>query len=170
MVDWQSIVYQHSPLVWRTAYDILGNPEDAADCFQEGFLAALLLSRRESVKNWPGLLRQLTTRRALDRLRQRCAETKRTEPMSSLSEIPSESPSPERRVEEEELLVELRRALAQVPQQQAEVFCLRCFAELNYEEIAEQLAMKSATARVLFHRARDRLRELLAFLVTNTNK
>ena len=170
MADWQDIVHQHSPLVWRTAYRILGNSEDAADCFQDAFLTAMLLSRRESVKNWPAMLRQLTTRRALDRLRQRCAERKRTEPMSSLNEIPSESPGPERRLEEEELLVELRRALVQIPEQQAEVFCLHCFEDLDYEDIAEQLAMKSATVRVLFHRARERLRDLLAILVTDTNK
>ena len=170
MTDWQGIVHQHTPLVWQTAYRILGNPEDAADCLQDTFLAALVISRREPVNNWMALLRQLTTRRALDRLRQRFSETNRKESLANLSDIPSESPRPESRVENEELLDELRHALAQVPEQQAEVFCLRYFEDLEYEEIAEQLAMKSATARVLLHRARERLRELLAFLVTNTNK
>ena len=170
MTDWQDIVHQHSPLVWQTAYRILGDPVDAADCFQDTFLAALVVSRREPVHNWAALLRQLTTRRALDRLRQRLSETNRRESLTNLSDIPSASPGPESRVENEELLDELRRALAQMPEQQAEVFCLRCLDELEYDEIAKQLSMKSGTARVLYHRARERLRELLAFLVTDTNK
>lgn len=169
MTDWEVVVYQHSPLVWRTAYRILGYSEDAADCFQEAFLAALVIWRRERVANWPALLRQLATRRALDRLRQRCAESRRNEPLPNLSDLPSQSPGPSRRLEDEELLAELRHALAQVPEQQAEVFCLRYFEGLEYEEIGKQLSMKSATARVLFHRARERLRELLAFLQFNPN-
>jgi len=31
--DWQLIVNEQGPLVWQTAYRLLGNEADAADCF-----------------------------------------------------------------------------------------------------------------------------------------
>ena len=71
MQDWQTIVTEYGPLVWRTAYRLLANHADAADCFQETFLAALELSRRQPVRNMSGLLVRLATTRAIDRLRQR---------------------------------------------------------------------------------------------------
>ena len=46
MVNWDNIVAQHGPLVWRTAYRLVGCDADAADCYQEAFAAALLISRR----------------------------------------------------------------------------------------------------------------------------
>ena len=57
--------------VWRTAYRLLGNRADADECFQEAFLAALEVSRREPVRDWGALLRRLAAARALDRLRRR---------------------------------------------------------------------------------------------------
>ena len=67
MTDWQSIVQEYRNLVWQTAYRVLGNETDAADCFQEAFISALEVDRRERVRNWAALLRRLATTRALDR-------------------------------------------------------------------------------------------------------
>jgi aminoglycoside 6'-N-acetyltransferase I len=71
MTDWDTIVPEHAPLVWRTAYRLLGNEADAADCFQEAFLAACRKATSGPVLNWAGLLRTIATARALDRLRRR---------------------------------------------------------------------------------------------------
>ena len=71
MVDWSQIVQQHGPLVWTTVYRLLRHEADAADCFQRTFLSALVLSRTQSIRNWPGLLQRLGTARALESLRQR---------------------------------------------------------------------------------------------------
>ena len=58
-------------------------------------------------------------------------------------------------------MARLRKALAQLPTQQAEVFCLRSINDLSYREIAGQLDLKTSAVGVLLHRARSRLRELL---------
>ena len=71
MLNWDNIVALNGPLVWRTAYRLVGCEADAADCYQEAFAAALSISRRESVRNWPALLQKLATVHALDRLRRR---------------------------------------------------------------------------------------------------
>jgi len=168
-VDWQIIVKRHGPIVWQTAYRLLGNYADTADCFQETFVCALEVSRRQHVRNFPALLSRLATTRAIDQLRQRLrrsrADTKpadRSAPSTSLrAGVPSHNPDPAQQLETEELAARLRKAIAQLPQQHAEVFCLRYLNGMSYRLIAKQLGIKTGAAGVSLHRARARLRMLL---------
>jgi len=176
-VDWQIIVKRHGPIVWQTAYRLLGNYADTADCFQETFVCALEVSRRQHVRNFPALLSRLATTRAIDQLRQRLrrshADTKpadrpapstlrpRSGPASLRADVPSHNPDPAQQLETEELAARLRKAIAQLPQQHAEVFCLRYLNGMSYRLIAKQLGIKTSAAGVSLHRARARLRMLL---------
>ncbi len=159
--DWQVVVERHGPLVWRTVYRLVGNSADAADCFQETFVSALSVCRRQRVRNWPGLLSRLATARALDRLRQRLARAGRQADLADWTSVPSPNPGPVELAEAAELGAQLRRALVQLPAQQSEVFCLRCLNDLSYRQIARQMGIKTSNVGVLLHRARVRLRELL---------
>ena len=103
MTDWQRIVGRHSGLVWRTAHRLLNSLEEAADCFQETFLAALELSRREDVRNWPGLLTRLCTCRAMDRLRSRLRDTSRLDDLRDWTTVASPNPGPVQEAEASEL-------------------------------------------------------------------
>jgi RNA polymerase sigma-70 factor (ECF subfamily) len=161
MSDWQGIVARHSDIVWRTAYRLLGDYHEAADCFQETFLGALEFSRRQRVRSWPALLTRLTTCRALDRLRHRLRQSARHEHVPDWSGVPSGNPSPAQEVQGAELAARLRRALAQLPPKQGEVFSLRYVSELSYGQIAGQLGITKSAAGVLLHRARRHLRQLL---------
>jgi len=67
VIDWQMIVKKHGPAVWQTAYRLLGNHTDAADCFQETFVSALKVSRKQRVRNFSALLVRLATMRAIDK-------------------------------------------------------------------------------------------------------
>src|SRR3954468_3952491 len=82
MPDWPALVKDHGPLVWRTAYRLLNDHADAADCFQRAFLAAVAVPG--PVRSWPGLLRRLATARALERLRTRYREASRSGGMPDL--------------------------------------------------------------------------------------
>jgi len=66
MNDWEGILRDHGPTVWRTLWRLLGNRADAEDCFQETFLAALQFSRAQSVLHWSALLARLATARTVD--------------------------------------------------------------------------------------------------------
>ncbi|HUT95737.1 MAG TPA: RNA polymerase sigma factor [Thermoguttaceae bacterium] len=162
MTDWQAVVGRHTALVWQTAYRLLGDYEDADDCVQETFLAALELSRRQPVRNWPGLLARLSTCRALDRLRQRMRDTARREEPVAWSAVPSVHAGPEQEAQAAELSDRLRVALTKLPPKQAEAVCLRCLNGLSYREIARELDINSTAVGRLLHRARARLSELLA--------
>ena len=129
MTDWPNIVDKHSRLVWQTAYRLLGNEADAADSFQDTFICALELSRRQRVRHWPALLRRLATARALDRLRQRMRQSARNSQLTDGDKYVSNNPAPAQRAQSDELAEQLRQGLAQLPADQAQVFCLRVLEE-----------------------------------------
>jgi len=161
MPDWEKIVQRDGPVVWRIAYRLLNNRADADECFQETFLAALEVSRREEVGNWCALLQRLAAARAVDRLRDRCRRRSREE-TADWNALTGNEPPPSQGALDAELAQRLRHALAQIPPQQAEVFCLHGLEGWSYQEIAEQLSLSINSVGVLLHRARKRLRELLA--------
>lgn len=163
MPDWTELLREHGPNVWRTAYRIAGNRADADECFQEAFLAALKLSGREPIANWRALLQRLAATRAIDRVRQRRRRGVQ-ESVNDWNEVAGHGQAPHQAAEDQELLVRLREALAQLPAKQAEVFCLYSLEGWNYQEIAGQLAISTDSVGVLLHRARSRLRKLLESL------
>jgi RNA polymerase sigma-70 factor (ECF subfamily) len=160
MADWSEIVKQHGGLVWQTAYRLLRHDADAADCFQNTFLAALELSRREAVRHWPALLKRLATRQALNRLRQRRWEEHRARPLAG-DGGPSHGVTPEQTARASELAEGLLLALADLEPRQAEVFWLGCLDGRSYQEIAEELGITVNHVGVLMNRARAALRERL---------
>jgi RNA polymerase sigma-70 factor (ECF subfamily) len=161
MPSWHEILSQEGAVVWRTAYRILGHHADAEECYQETFLAALEVSRREGVRSWRALLQRLATARAVERLRQRCRRRAREE-VPDWDSVPSPLPAPSQTAEERELAQRLREALAQISPQQAEVFCLHCLDGWSYQEIAQQLGLSVDAVGVVLRRARKRLQRLLA--------
>ena len=162
MTDWNTIIDRHGQLVWATACRLVDNHADALDCFQETFLEAVKLARREPVRDWGALLRHLATARALDLLRARCRQRNRTDAMVDPNTLVSQEPDPGQAAEADELADRLRVALTQLPGDQAEVFCLSCLDSLSYREIGERLKLTTNAVGVLLHRARQRLSELLS--------
>ncbi len=161
MTDWERIVSRHGPAVWQTAYRLLGDREEAADCYGQTFLVAIELSQRQKVRNYGGLLRWLCTCRAMDRLRKRARVSGREEGLADWSGVSSANPGPVEKAQAAELSERLRRALAKLPSQEAEVFCMRYLSELSYRDIGRQLGLRTSAVGVLLHRARGRLREVL---------
>jgi RNA polymerase sigma-70 factor, ECF subfamily len=161
MIDWPTIVKQHSPIVWQTAWRLLGNHADASDCYQETFTCVLTLSRQQEIKNWPAILKRIATTRAIDRLRQRIRQNNRTNDLDDWDALASQNPGPVRQTENLELGSRLRQALARLPADQAQVFCLKFLEEMTYEEIAGHLGLDTNTVGVLLHRARNKLKTWL---------
>jgi RNA polymerase sigma-70 factor, ECF subfamily len=162
MHDWNDIVAQHGPLVWRTAYRLLGCKSDAADCYQETFMAALAISQRESVKNWPALLYKLATVQALQRLRQRFKDGARQCLHADFDQfVAARTLEPQQIAQERELTAWLQHALTELPEAQAQAFSLVCIGELSYRDAAEQMNVDTNGVAVLLHRARAQLRALL---------
>ena len=161
MTDWPDVVQQHGPMVWRTVYRLLGHEADAWDCFQNAFLSALELSRRETVRSWPALLKRLATTKALERLRQRYRESGRWSDLTEDFTVDPKAVEPGRVAESSELAEHLCDALAGLNARQAQVFCLACLEGLSYREIADEMGVTVNRVGVLLNRARGSLRRRL---------
>ena len=159
VIDWQIIIEKHGPAVWQTAYRLLGNRTDAADCFQETFVCALELSRRQRIRNFSALLTRLATTRAIDRLRQRFRQPHCSDAPADWAAVPSTNPGPVKLAQQQELAARLRESLTQLPPQEAQVFCMRYLNDMSYRQIAKALGIKINAAGVLLHRARAKLRQ-----------
>lgn len=157
--NWQHIAEEHASAVWQAAYRLLRNQADAADCFQEAFLAAFELSQRQPVRNIRALLLHLATTRAIDQLRRRMRQVRHE--ANDDVEPASARPGPDAEAQNLELAERLRDAIGQLPPQEAKVFCLRHFNDLSYREIARELTITSGAVGVLLHRAKAKLRQLL---------
>lgn len=156
VTDWDCIVRNYGPLVFATAWRILGHTADTEDIVQEVFLQVHQMQRTETVRHWPGLLRRLAACRALDRLRQR----RTTVSLNGLA-LTDREEGPEAAAIEHELAERLRRAIAQLPDREAAVFCLRYFDDLSYQEIAESLHIRTGAVASALHKARLKLETML---------
>ncbi|HZZ27939.1 MAG TPA: sigma-70 family RNA polymerase sigma factor [Pirellulales bacterium] len=161
MLDWDELVRREGTAVWRTIYRLVRNQADADECFQETFVAALELSNRQPVRNWPALLQCLATSRAVDRVRKKLRRTKKEE-ISDLARAETMQPGPAQQAEAAERATKLRWALAQIPARQAEIFCLHELGGWKYEALAERFAMTVNAVGVLLHRTRKKLQDLLS--------
>jgi RNA polymerase sigma-70 factor (ECF subfamily) len=56
----------------------------------------------------------------------------------------------------------MRRALDRLSPREREAVYLRFFSDLAYEEVGLTMGLRESTARVLVHRAMDKLRRYLA--------
>jgi len=161
VLDWQLIIKENGSVVWQTAYRLLGNNTDSADCFQDTFISALEVARRQHVRNITALLIRLATARAIDRLRQRNRQIHRRADLDDLDAVPCSNPGPVQQTQAKELVVQLRNALGYLPPQEAKVFCLRYLSDMSYRQIAKELCISTGAAGVLLHRAKTKLRKFL---------
>ena len=155
-IDWNAIVRDHGPAVFRSAWRILGQHADTEDVTQEVFLEAYRLHRRQSVRNWGALLRRLAVCRALDRVRRR-------RPSLSLDglSLPATNASPVLEAVATELEERLPEAISRLPEREGEVFCLRYFEDLSNDQIADALDVHSGAVAAALHKARAKLETFL---------
>ena len=170
-MDWSQLLEAHGRIVWRTVYRLVDDEAEAADCFQETFVAALEYSRSHTIRNWPGMLKRLATAKAIARLRRRrrTAAVKLTD--GSVENAVDGARSPASIVESLELAERVRVELAALPQPQAEACCLRFLEGWTYDEIAAELKVTVNHVGVLLNRAKASLRERLTeFAPINTTR
>ena len=161
MPDWTASLRLYGPLVLRTAFRLLHHDADAADCFQRAFVSAVAVAGSGQVQNWPGLLKRLTTARALEQLRARYRKVGREQPIPSVPTADDKAVDPLETASASELAGALRTALAEIEPNLAEIFCLVCLEGMSNADAAMQMGLTANHAGVLLYRARQTLREKL---------
>lgn len=132
------------------------NPDVAEEVTQETFFKALKNMKHFrgncSVKTW---LCQIAKNLYLDQLKK-----KPNLSLDSLGEHASEESLEHSAVRKAEAL-SIYKVLHYLDEPYKEVFTLRVLGELSYREIAEIFEKNESWARVTFHRAKQKLREIL---------
>lgn len=149
----------HGPLVFRTAFRLLGDRAQAEDVQQEVFLR-LLESRRDGVASWTAYLTAAATRAAIDVLRKR----QRWWGLLPIwqAQAPVSAPSAEEAGIEQQGAAQLRTALGALSRREAQCFALRYLEGLELAEVAAALQMTENNVSVVLHRARRRLEAQLS--------
>jgi RNA polymerase sigma-70 factor (ECF subfamily) len=171
------LVERHARGVFRLAFRMLGNEEDAEDVVQETFLKAWSrLHQFEARSAFGPWLRRIAANCAYDTLRRR----KRTplaagpwtddegDQVDPLQALPSPTPSAEREVWGAQLRARLGSALHRLSPLERAAFTLRHLEERPIAEIARTLGCDDNNAKQSVFRAVRKLRRALspAFPVT----
>jgi RNA polymerase sigma-70 factor (ECF subfamily) len=154
----EQIYREHAPLVYRTAWGVLGSREDAEDVLQTVFLKLL---RRECPpdlhKNPRAYLYKAAVTVSLDSLKARRRRPVLVED-AERSEVQAFHPGARF---DDEIHQRLYEAIAQLSADAAEVLLLRYMQNKSVAEIARALGMSRTAIAVRLFRSRARLRALL---------
>ena len=147
--DWDQIVRQHGPGVFRAAWRVLANEADAEDVVQAVFLEANRLWRTRPAAEWVGMLRADGDAPGLDRLRMRRTHS------DLEGRIAYATDDPVAEAIGRELAQRLGQALGELAPREAEVFSLRYFEDYSNERIAELLRITPSAVSTALHKVPD---------------
>jgi len=157
------LVERHSRLVFRLAYRMTGNEQDAEDLVQESFLRAYkqlhTFDERAAFSTW---LHRICVNCSLDLLRARKSRRTEDDATSWLEQVAAPEPSPERLTQSNQMAQLLEPALSRLSENERAAFVLRHYEGSSIEEIARALGIQTSAAKHSVFRAVQKLRRSLA--------
>jgi RNA polymerase sigma-70 factor, ECF subfamily len=161
------LVEQHSRAIFRLAFRMTGNEQDAEDVVQEAFLRAYKrLSDYEARASFSTWLYRIASNYSLDLIRSRRRHEEKRERGSSeerdiLEVLPESSPGPDRIVYGSQVKDRVNAALDELSAQERTAFVLRHFEGLSIEEIGRSLGTGTNATKHSIFRAVQKLRRSL---------
>lgn len=157
---WDELVREHADRVYRLAYRLTGDPQDAEDLTQETFIRVFRSLSNYQPGTFEGWLHRITTNLFLDMVRRRNRIRMEALP-EDYDRVPSDGPGPEQLYHDANLDPDLQAALASLAPEFRAAVVLCDIEGLSYEEIGATLGVKLGTVRSRIHRGRQALREYL---------
>src|ERR1700687_5628261 len=142
------LVEQNSRAIFRLAYRMTGNEQDAEDVVQETFVRAYKqLHRFDGRAAFSSWLYRIADNCSLDSLRARKSRNELGDPGDSgfswLDQLAASDPSPERLSQRGQLAQMLEPALAELSDIERTAFVLRHFEGCDIDEIARTLGVRA---------------------------
>src|SRR5437899_4554382 len=163
----EPLVEKYRQRVWRLAFQVLRDREEAWDCAQEAFVRAFhsLASFRGQSAFYTWLFR-ITVNVATDRQRARGAQARafgaeRLPEEEWKRTMPDLGARPDQAAVQSEQRERIRQALDALPSKARTIIMLSDVEGLSYREIAEVLGCPIGTVMSRLHNARKRLKTLL---------
>lgn len=166
------LVERHSRSIFRLAFRMTGNEQDAEDVVQETFLRAYRrLNRFESRSTFSTWLYRIAVNCSLDFSRQRRHEDDRQvarepEAPDPILSLPSTAPSADRLMMSAEVREKVEATMKTLSHKERAAFVLRHFEGQSIEEIARALGVKANAAKNNIFRAVQKLRRALEPVVS----
>jgi RNA polymerase sigma-70 factor (ECF subfamily) len=159
------LVREHARLVYRIAYSVSRNHQDAEDATQETFLRVLRhRGKLASVKDPRAWLARIAWRVAIER-KKKVTDVPMDEVAEAATELRSRMVSADDAVLGTEMTNVLEKLIAMLPAKLRDPLTLSTIKELSPAEIALVLGVNEAAIRSRVFRARQILREKLAALL-----
>lgn len=148
----------------RALLAMMGSETEAREVAQQSWIKAWQkLDRYNYQSAFYTWLHRIAVNTALDALRQRQRNGHRTRPVEDIESKPAPEAGPAERTAAKERWAELLRALDQLPLEQRTALVLRELSGYSYQEIADELGVKTGTVMSRLHAARQKLASLWNF-------
>jgi RNA polymerase sigma-70 factor (ECF subfamily) len=166
------LVERHSRALFRLAFRMTGNQQDAEDVVQESFLRAYRqlakFDERASFGTW---LYRIAVNCSLDLVRSRKRRNENFAPVDPEMEdpvlsLPSHDPTPDRMAMSGEVRDRVTDALNELSPSERTAFVLRHFEGMCIEDVSKVLGCQPGAAKHSVFRAVQKLRRALEPLVT----
>ena len=167
------LVERHSRSVFRLAFRMTGNEQDAEDVVQETFLRAYKqLGHYESRSSFSTWLYRIASNYSLDLIRMRKRHEDKREPASedgrsALDTVAAADPAQDRLVFGNEVQQRVHDAMKELSDLERSAFVLRHFEGLSIEDIGGMLGTSLNATKHSIFRAVQKLRKRLEPLVAS---
>lgn len=150
------IVARYKKSIYNVIYNLVRDPQEASDLFQESFLKIYksLSSYRPEYKFYTWAVK-IAVNTCLDRMRQRRIEPV---PVEEAEDLPGQEPTPEESYLSRERAARVREAVRRLPEIYRTPLVLFHQENLSYEEIAGMLNVPLSIVKNRLYRARLMLR------------
>ena len=144
--------------LYRLSLRMLGRAEEAEDSVQDALIK--LWTRKDELQNYSNIeafAMAITKNLCLDRIR---SKAYRTEPLSE-RQVLTVRQNPEEQMENNDFAGFVRKIIGNLPEQQQAIMQMRDIEGMEYEQIAEVMALNINAVRVNLSRARKKVRDTI---------
>jgi RNA polymerase sigma-70 factor (ECF subfamily) len=163
----RALVERHSRPLFRLAFRMTGNQQDAEDVVQESFLRAWRqLGRFDDQASFGTWLYRIATNCSLDAMRSRKRRSADSEVEDPALALPAAGPTPERVAMSGEVRQRVAEAMNELSASERTAFVLRHFDGMRIEDVSRVLGCQPGAAKHSVFRAVRKLRQALEPLVS----
>ncbi|NSL86559.1 RNA polymerase sigma factor [Chitinophaga solisilvae] len=147
--------------LYRFAFRLLGNEEDAQDITQDALMKVWSMKEKMmELQNMEAWCMRVTRNLALDKIKSR--KYRIADDLDRAGDVPAaQQHSPHLLAEKNDVMQKVRKAVHELPEKYRTILQLRDMDGFSYQEIADILDIDLNDVKVNLHRARKAVREKL---------
>ena len=166
--DFESVVHDHARFVFKVAYSVLRNVEDAEDTVQETFLRAYRSGEIAEVREMKAWLARIAWRVAIDRVKKAPVTAIEELAETGFEPVADAARADDSLIEQEKVTL-LHKLMATLPEDLRHALVLSTVEEMTSAQIAEVLGIPETSVRTRLFRGRQLLKEKLAAWMEGRN-